>query len=183
MDLSWVKQQLDRGVLPEPGEGGSYAFTRPDGSVLLLDSVTLEFLLSEKPAPTQGSLDVLREQVRGARVQTLTYNVGSAPTRETLGETNDAADLDELFAAFRVRGGRGHCMCVGGPHVQLLGETGEELAFLSMHHGRSIRWSAWSSDGELVDGRASLEWLAAHGYPQALDDWEGPQEVGPLLPG
>jgi hypothetical protein len=58
-------------------------------------------------------------------------------------------------------------MCHGDPAIEFLDESGTRLAVIGLHHGRSIRWSAWKDDAELINGVGLLEWLAAQGvrYP------------------
>src|SRR5687768_6621113 len=50
--------------------------------------------------------------------------------------------------------------------------TNARLPSISLHHGKSIRWSAWRDDARLLNGRQVLEWLAKRGVRAPLDEYE-----------
>jgi hypothetical protein len=56
-----------------------------------------------------------------------------------------------------------HCMCYGEQALELRDHDGAVLAVFGFHHGSSIRWDEWSSDAQLQNGQALVEWLGRHG--------------------
>ena len=146
------------------------AFTsirRPDGTRMIVDEATAEYMRSTAPQPTQVSLDAILARVHGVRVY---KNGGYKDTlvggHVLLAEATDRGSLTELADALRiVEGPSGHCMCHGSPTLELLGSNSRRLALLSVHHGRSIRWTGWKDDAVLVDGSKLVAWLAARGIP------------------
>lgn len=140
---------------------GFHKIKAPDGSINIVDQMTFDYLRSRAPAPTQKSLDAVLNKLRKVRVYEGGY-VGWGPLgQETLFETENDRDLAELKECLRIKDAlAGHCMCFGDPTIELLGEASEQLAVISLHHGRSIRWNHWKDDAELLNGLRVLTWLA-----------------------
>jgi len=151
---------------------GFYKIKGQDGRVSIVDQVTMDYLKSMGPAPSQESLDAVLGRTRKARI----YSGGTAglePSTELLLEVEAQDDRDGLSDALRIKpGSAGHCMCFGDPTLELLGEAGQRLALISIHHGLLIRWPAWKGDAELVDGPRLLSWLAARGVTYPLEEFE-----------
>lgn len=146
------------------------AFTviqRPDGSRTIVDQATLDYMRSTAPQPTQSSLDALLEHVSGVRVLANGAHKDSlVGDRSVLAEVADRDSLTALGGALRiVDGPSGHCMCYGGPTLELLAPNDRRLAFLTVHHGQSLRWAAWKDDAHLVDPSKLLAWLTDRGIP------------------
>jgi len=182
MDLAWVKELIEVGELPEPDELGFYSLTRPDGQTAVIDSLTIEFLSSDKPAPAQADLDAVFARAERVVVQTSRGEPGDIHVRlRTVHESKEPEALTALHRALRIREGEdfGHCMCLGEPHLQLRDASGETLAQIGVHHGESIRWDgAWSSDAPLSQGRELMSWLNDHGFPGLLTAFEEAEEEG-----
>ena len=62
------------------------------------------------------------------------------------------------------------CLCAGDPAVELVSESGERLALIGVHHGRTIRFGRSAWDAPLREGRKLLEWLSSHGVPGPLNE-------------
>ncbi len=93
-------------------------------------------------------------------------------TTETLLTVTAPADLAELRACLAIGSSGFHCMCAGGPTLEIDGPEGGR-ARITLHHGQSIRWDdAWSSDAALVDGGRLVKWLAAKGVRGPLEEVE-----------
>lgn len=145
----------------------------PDGRVTLVDQITLDYMESTAPAPTQESLDSVLKQLRKVRI----YRGGCLGVKllkkDVLLETESDEDLKRLSESLRIKDEpAGHCMCLGDPTIELLGEESDRLAIISVHHGHSIRWNQWKDDAELVNGLKLLNWLAERGVAYPLDEYE-----------
>src|SRR5581483_6213885 len=91
---------------------------------------------------------------------------------ETLLTVTKPAELAELRECLRIAYSGLHCICMGGPVLEVSGEGGVR-ATITLHHGQSIRWdSEWRWDAELADGRRLIEWLAARGVRGPLEEVE-----------
>lgn len=145
----------------------------PEGGRLLVDQTMLEYLNSTAPDPSQGVLDAVMAEVR--RVRVLRGGMASDEPLEkvVLFETAKDKAVSRLRETLRiVDGPAGHCMCYGDPTLELLGASSQRLAFITVHHGQSIRWKSWRHDARLVAGRSLLEWLAGHGATYPLEEYE-----------
>lgn len=88
-------------------------------------------------------------------------------------EVGEPTDVAALRITMRIiDGSGGHCMCFGGPTLEMLSADRSRLALLSIHHGLAIRWDRWKDDAKLVDGRLLLEWLAERGVVDPLREFE-----------
>ena len=146
---------------------------RADGKEFLLDQATLNYLTSKAPAPNRQSLDAVLFQTRRVRLFQGGSESGQPMTSEVLFETDNGEEISKLRTRLRIlEGPYGHCMCYGGPTIELVDAEGRRLAVISVHHGRSVRWDAWRDDAGLADGRSLLEWMAELGAPEPLQSYE-----------
>lgn len=157
----------------KPLPSGFHKVKGPRGEVMIVDQLTFDYLKSTAPAPTQESLDKIIKLLRRIRV----YNGGvfgsDLGTNDLLFETERDEDLKALGESLRIKDrSAGHCMCLGDPTIELLGEGAERLALITLHHGRTIRWNRWKDDAELLDGPGLLGWLADRGVTYPLRDYE-----------
>ena len=96
---------------------------------------------------------------------------------KTIYETQEAALIAEVAAHFQVADSSsgGHCMCCGDPTFEFY-RSGELVATLGFHHGRSLRWAdgVWPGDGMLLNDSARflIDWLASHGYRGPKNEYE-----------
>lgn len=140
---------------------------------MLVDPVMMEYMNSSAPQPTQAALDSLMDQVRAVRVIKEGCHGDSLLGNDVLLEADEPTDVEALRVAMRIIDGPGgHCMCFGGPTLELLSADRSRLALLSIHHGLRIRWGRWKDDARLIDGRLLLEWLAKRGVLEPLRDFE-----------
>jgi hypothetical protein len=84
----------------------------------------------------------------------------------TIEREHDVAELRALIQVRAITDGR--CMCLGDSVIEFLA-GGHRMAIVSLHHATALRWSAWDGDAKLTDGRALVDWLAAHGYGAPLE--------------
>ena len=140
------------------------AITGPNGECILVDEEMLEYLRSSGPDPTQDSLDAMLAQTRRVRVFSGGASGGKPLSNEILCEVTDEIALKSLGVALKIKDGSyRHCMCHGDAALEFSGNSGDRLAVIGVHHGKSIRWDAWHDDAELISGGDILKWLAAHG--------------------
>ncbi len=131
------------------------------------------------PEPRQHDLDAMFERAGVARIFACGVADGApvgGPLLREIGEN----DLPKLREALAIReGGPGfRCMCRGDMAIELL-SRGKRLLLgrstigaIGLHHGVSVRLDAWGSDAELVDGRAFFVFLAEHGLPELLAQYD-----------
>lgn len=151
----------------QPG-GDLIPYTFPDGRKGLIDQRTLDYLQSKAPRPTQSSLDALLDRVVRLRVV--------APMDgEVVAEVSAPDAIRDLRPCLAIdeQAEMGHCMCIGDPHLALYdGAANAPIATIGVHHGFSIRWSAWKDDARLGNGMLLLRWLERYGAPEALRSFE-----------
>jgi hypothetical protein len=84
---------------------------------------------------------------------------------EVLLEVTSTKDLTELINLLTIEESKNgwHCMCYGEQALEFRDGEGAVFAVLGFHHGSTIRWDEWSSDGQLQNGQAAVEWFGAHG--------------------
>ncbi|MET9045840.1 hypothetical protein ABZX34_23810 [Streptomyces sp. NPDC004362] len=88
-------------------------------------------------------------------------------------DLSDPAESARLRTAMTVESLPGvHCMCFGDVRFELSDRSGERLADVFLHHGATLRWGQWESDAVLADGRLLLAWLAGHGMPGPMQQFE-----------
>lgn len=140
---------------------------------MLVDPAMMEYMNSSAPQPTQAALDTLMDQVRAVRIFKDGCHGDSLLGNDVLLEVDESTDVEALRVTMRIIDGPGgHCMCFGGPTLEMLSADRSRLALLSIHHGLGIRWSRWKDDARLIDGRLLLEWLAKRGVLEPLRDFE-----------
>lgn len=140
---------------------------------MLGDSSTTENLRSPVCYPTQAALDSLMDQVGVVRVFRGGSDGDKIMDNDVVLEIVAPTDVASLRMAMRIiDGSAGHCMCYGGPTLELLSVDLSRLALVSIHHGLAIRWNQWNHDARLVDGRFLLGWLAERGVADPLREFE-----------
>lgn len=140
---------------------------------MLVDPVMMEYVKSSAPQPTQAALDSLMGQVCAVRVFKDGCHGDTLIGNDVLLEVDGTTDVEALGITMRIIDGPGgHCMCLGGPTLEMLSADRSRLALLSIHHGLAIRWNRWKDDARLIDGRLLLEWLAKRGVVEPLHDFE-----------
>jgi hypothetical protein len=99
---------------------------------------------------------------------------GEALGQDLLLDVTKPDELVELFELLTINESENglHCMCYGDQALELRDDRGAVLAVLGLHHGSSIRWDEWSSDGQLTKRGAVFEWMARRGLTGPLDDYE-----------
>lgn len=70
---------------------------------------------------------------------------------EVLFVLEGSKEIQQLVDAIQVRklGFALRCMCCGNPTFEFH-RNGENIASVGFHHGKSLRWNGWSSDGMLT---------------------------------
>jgi hypothetical protein len=152
---------------------GFSTITFADGHAVLADDETRRFFEDpDRPDPSNESLSLLWRKV--ARIRILDGGMSKA---KPLGQTVllDVTDADEVAQLCEqlsiVEPSLGmHCLCYGDLALELRDKGDTVLTVLGLHHGSSLRWDDWSTDAELNDGLALLDWLALHGVPLPNSD-------------
>lgn len=67
-------------------------------------------------------------------------------------------------------------MCYGDQVVECYAGK-QRIGAIGLHHGVSIRWSAWGDDAQLADGSLLLRWLDDHGVSEPLRGFLAGQEA------
>jgi len=116
-------------------------------------------------APTQADLDSLVGAARSVAVR------GVLSSDEVLYETDDPSELVSLRDALRIEGAIGHCMCLG-TLAFMFSRDGEDFEGVTLHHGESLRWDPFFYSASLVEPDLILDWLSAHGMPDARQEYE-----------
>jgi hypothetical protein len=150
----------------------------PNGTTAFVDELTLQHAGSRAPQPTQAALDALFAKAARARVLDGGLISGKALNETVLLDVRDETGLTELRARLAILDGPGgHCMCHGGPSVELRTASDEVLAVIGLHHGHGLRWNVWKDDAVLNDGLALLEWLASRGVEAPLAAYRKAHEM------
>lgn len=105
----------------------------------------------------------------GTALRVRSGGAGADPARTgVLYASDDVADLRAFLATLEIedRTSGGHCMCLGGPTVEML--QGERVVVsLSIHHGVGMRWAhgPWPGDAAFTKESAATfcDWLAVRG--------------------
>ncbi|MBI3861075.1 MAG: tetratricopeptide repeat protein [Planctomycetia bacterium] len=129
------------------------------------DAYDYQFVPSNAPDPSQRDLDEMLLKV--TRIRCL---AGGMVRGKPLGheELLDVAELDEIkaldccLAISEDPSTFAHCMCLGGPTLVLYAGN-VELATLSLHHGRTVRWKKWKHDAVLTRGSELRDWFVRNG--------------------
>jgi hypothetical protein len=142
---------------------GTARLVYPSGGRAVVDAEFMAWFRSEAVQPTQASLAALLERTASVRVLEGGTSRGKAVSDRTLVTVGFDA-LGPLFESLPILDGSGgHCMCLGGPSLELRARNGDVVAVFGIHHGHALRWGGWKDDARLLDGMRVLEWLAAHG--------------------
>ncbi len=160
-----------------PGERPAFTLVKgPNGEKMMVDAETLAHLRSTAPQPTQAALDRILDRVRTVRVFRSGCRGETILADDLVLTATEPADLAALRRALNIaEGPGGHCMCHGGPTLEVLAADGTRLALLGVHHGQAIRWNRWKDDARLADGRSLLGWLAERGFSEPLRESEAAQ--------
>ncbi|MFC5641533.1 hypothetical protein [Kitasatospora cinereorecta] len=116
------------------------------------------------------ALDGVLERARVVRAAPVRAAGPGGEIRVDLGDPAESVRFRTAMAVDSLPGF--HCMCIGDVRLELLGGDGGRLTEVVLHHGRTLRWERWESDAVLTDGRLLLDWLAEHGMPGPLEQFE-----------
>ncbi|GAA4840269.1 hypothetical protein [Kitasatospora terrestris] len=119
------------------------------------------------------ALDSVLRQASAVRVGPVS---GDAELRVELADSAEAARLRAAMAVDSIPDS--YCMCLGDVRFELLDRDGGQLDSVVLHHGSALRWSGWEGDAVLADGRLLLGWLAGHGMPGPLEQFEAERRAG-----
>src|SRR5262245_32906474 len=103
----------------------------------MMDRMTVDYLASQAPDPTQASINALLNRVSRLRVITLSNVTKKGDMPQALLDTVDPRSLDsfrDCFAISEDASTFGHCMCLGEPHIELFAGD-EKIATFGYHHG------------------------------------------------
>ncbi|HJS06138.1 MAG TPA: hypothetical protein VJ809_00715 [Pirellulales bacterium] len=158
---------------PQPGQSPFTLLVGTEGEKMLADPAMMAYVNSTAPQPTQAALDSLLDQVYAVRVFNDGCDAETLLGNQVLLEVSEPDDLASLRMTLRIIDGPGgHCMCFGGPTLEMLSAERIRLALVGIHHGLSIRWNQWKDDALLEDGRLLLVWLAQRGVAGPLQEYE-----------
>ncbi|MGF1432321.1 hypothetical protein [Kitasatospora sp. LaBMicrA B282] len=119
------------------------------------------------------ALDTVLQQARRVRVGDSAGRPNGLVDAEFEVDLAAPADLARLRAALAVDSLPGlTCMCMGDVLFEFLDAGARPLTRVVLHHGASLRWPGWEGDAVLRDGRSLLDWLAEHGAPGPLRQFE-----------
>ena len=95
--------------------------------------------------------------------------------------TDNKADIEALAEALEVENPKKgvRCGCVGSPAIYLYkGEN--EIAVITNHHGKSIRYRPWWSDAPIADTEKWLTWFDQRGISgprrEFMENWMRQEE-------
>lgn len=142
-----------------------------NGSTMIMDRMAYEYMYGsvKKPDPSQATIDAMLARVSRIRVWAGGMMRDEPTTQELLAEESDPSAVETFRHAFRISedpASFSHCMCLGQPTIELLGEDGGRVGTLGMQHGRAVRWDDWQHDAQLLDGQAIGRWLAERGVSE-----------------
>jgi hypothetical protein len=136
--------------------------------------MTVNYLESRAPDPTQVTLDALLSTVTGVRIIEDGVAGGRAIGDNVLLDESEPRAISAFYTCLAIdESAPGcHCMCLGDYAIELY--AGDYLAAtLGLHHGRSIRWeTGWKHDALLRDGLKLLWWMSTHGLSTPLATFE-----------
>ncbi|WP_371476643.1 hypothetical protein [Kitasatospora sp. NBC_00315] len=116
------------------------------------------------------ALDSVLQQAHVVRVSSVNGLGVDGEHRVDLSDPAESAELRRAMAVDSLPGF--HCMCLGDVRFEVSDRDGGRLAIVVLHHGATLRWGQWESDAVLADGRRLLAWLAGHGMPGPLRQFE-----------
>jgi hypothetical protein len=171
----WVRLKTVFSAAGAPAQPPFYSLRSPDGSFTgLADQMTVDYLVSQMPDPSQAMLDVLLATITCVRVKEDGVADGKAISDNILLDERNPQAITALRGCLAIdeAAPAGHCMCLGDYAIELY--SGDQLAAtLGLHHGRSIRWeTTWSHDAMLQNGLKLLWWLSTRGISAPLAKFE-----------
>lgn len=90
---------------------------------------------------------------------------------EVLFESDDPATVTSALRSLSCASGPlGYCMCVGTVRYEFTRREGPSF-FITLHHGKSVRWEG-EQNHELSDPGAALDWLSARGMAFVRDEYD-----------
>ncbi|MFF0292272.1 hypothetical protein ACFYST_03180 [Kitasatospora sp. NPDC004614] len=116
------------------------------------------------------ALDSVLQQAHLVRVSPVPGSGLDGELRVDLSDPAESARLRTVMAVESLPGIQ--CMCLGDVRFEVFDRNGGPLAVLFLHHGATLRWDEWESDAVLTDGRPLLAWLAGHGMPGPMRQFE-----------
>jgi tetratricopeptide (TPR) repeat protein len=148
------------------------------GATMIMDRLAYEYQygLARGGDPSQAELDALLARADRLRVLAGGLWRDAAIGVEVLHDARGRAAMAELRRCLRIvedPQSFGHCMCLGGPTIELYA-GGRVIAALGLHHGRSFRWDRWKHDAALADPSALRAWLTERGVE--ADPRTGPED-------
>lgn len=139
-----------------------------------MDSMFVDFLNSTGPTPTQDSIDRVLGKMTRVKVLDGGMIGDKAMEGPVLLDCTDAISLEKLRSALAIKENPdplNHCMCCGYPTLEIY-EEDQRIATLGIHHGHSIRWSAWKQDADFQDGFDLMQWLVERGITGPMKEFE-----------
>ncbi len=156
------------GPNPEPSLDDPEMVTYQQGHLAIVmhrDAYEYAFGEAATPNPTQCDLDALAARITRVCVLEGPMHQGRTVGGKVLLDLDEPRAIDDLRRCLRIvedpRSFR-HCECPGGPTMELYGGL-ELIAVIGLHHGEAIRWSHWSQDAQLEDGKQLTRWLQSNG--------------------
>jgi hypothetical protein len=125
-------------------------------------------LEASRAEPTQADLDEIL--MKATRV--VVSDLGSRRKKRLL-DTEEASDLESLREALRIRDAgtsHFHDMCLGDFEFTFW-DGRSPLPSLTLDHGKALGLEPFGEKAALVASDPILDWLAAHGIPQARDQF------------
>jgi hypothetical protein len=171
-----VTKEASLGIVKWRWKRRSFGFstiTLPDGNQVLADDETRKFFEdTDRPDPSNESLSQLWREVARVRIFDGGMSEGRPLGHTVLLDVTNAEEAAQLFKRLAiVEPALGfHCMCYGDQALELRDRGDAVIAVLGLHDGDSLRWDEWSSDAELKDGQALLDWLGRHGIQLPSSD-------------
>lgn len=160
--------------------------TNSNGNPMLIDNMTKEYLESKKSNPTQQSLNDMLSKIDRIRVvdagmpgkDLVVLRANEFDKMKVFLDTNSKEQIESLKSYFSIVEDPetfAHCQCLGRPTFEFF--SGKTLVTrISLHHGKSIRWSEWKHDALLNSNKDVLNWLAVNGVPQPKESYEADLE-------
>ncbi|MBB4986552.1 hypothetical protein [Streptomyces nymphaeiformis] len=116
------------------------------------------------------ALDGVLRQAHMVKVSSVSWGGEDGEIRVDLSDPAESARLRTAMAVESLPGF--HCMCLGDVRFEVFDQAGGRLAVVVLHHGATLRWGRWDSDAVLTDGHRLLVWLAGHGMPGPMRQFE-----------
>jgi hypothetical protein len=116
------------------------------------------------------ALDGVLRQAHMVKVSSVSWGGEDGEIRVDLSDPAESARLRTAMAVESLPGF--HCMCLGDVRFEVFDRAGGRLAVVVLHHGATLRWGRWDSDAVLTDGHRLLVWLAGHGMPGPMRQFE-----------